>query len=448
MGQRAGADYRVARDSRALAAHGEVLDARARKRDRTLSRASELGLSGPIDGDHEQYPRTAAEREFQRLTYESKRLALLAEARSNGRLDAALDYFEMYKKEYPGCVNFKPIQGGPQDVVNIRNNKTIIEGFRQFMRKVTPVGRTKGFGLASDTLDGYASAVYILRSLEAGYCIFGTGADMITERAAKQRRLEDGPRGERAASLGLRAQDMRVAFPHWDWAKPNAGVYWALLAFGHNTVSRGIDIGVRSNGARPDPMVDLMWSHISWPNAMGDNHHMVAGMVPSKDVRARLKRCPIPIAKRPKLAGGSPDPMCAYHWVRRLWTQRQHLVPVEERPYTLFFTRDDGTPITPDDVVKAGREAARLAGWSADEIAKLGAKMLRVGGATDYRLDLGVEEGKAILKRRGRWASDIHEIYSRSSLTEQLDASARVGSTGGTDMERAFPGWVQPTTFR
>jgi len=31
-----------------------------------------------------------------------------------------------------------------------------------------------------------------------------------------------------------------------------------------------------------------------------------------------------------------------------------------------------------------------------------------------------------------------------TSLVDQLDASARVGNSSGLDMERAFPGWVQP----
>ena len=76
----------------------------------------------------------------------------------------------------------------------------------------------------------------------------------------------------------------------------------------------------------------------------------------------------------------------------------------------------------------------------------MGAKCFRIGGASDYRDHFGAVEGKELLKRRGRWASDIFHIYSRASLPEQLRASALVGDTEGMDYERVFRGFTQPTT--
>ena len=56
---------------------------------------------------------------------------------------------------------------------------------------------------------------------------------------------------------------------------------------------------------------------------------------------------------------------------------------------------------------------------------------------------------KAITVQRGRWcATDIDDIYSRTSLEEQADASAALStSAGGATLEEAVPGWVQPAVW-
>ena len=57
---------------------------------------------------------------------------------------------------------------------------------------------------------------------------------------------------------------------------------------------------------------------------------------------------------------------------------------------------------------------------------------------------LGAVEGKAVVKARGRWKSDIHEVYERASLGASLDASARAADVGGREVEAVFAAWVQP----
>jgi hypothetical protein len=80
------------------------------------------------------------------------------------------------------------------------------------------------------------------------------------------------------------------------------------------------------------------------------------------------------------------------------------------------------------------------------EAAKLGAKSFRIGGATDYRAVLG--DGAAqFIRRRGRWASDVAEIYQRTLVQTHLQASAAVGLAAGVELEALCDGsWVQPTT--
>ena len=49
-----------------------------------------------------------------------------------------------------------------------------------------------------------------------------------------------------------------------------------------------------------------------------------------------------------------------------------------------------------------------------------------------------------MIKARGRWWSDIHEIYERLSLAEHALASAAITEAGGIDLEQVLKGWVQP----
>ena len=89
------------------------------------------------------------------------------------------------------------------------------------------------------------------------------------------------------------------------------------------------------------------------------------------------------------------------------------------------------TPPTPPTPPAAGLDPSSF-----------GAKAFRAGGATDWRDTLG-EEGKYIIRKRGRWWSDVDDIYQRPILDAQLAASARVGDARGEGMEEVIPGFVQ-----
>ena len=83
--------------------------------------------------------------------------------------------------------------------------------------------------------------------------------------------------------------------------------------------------------------------------------------------------------------------------------------------------------------------------------ADFGGHSLRVGGASDFR-DLfdcstaGLEEAERVLKKRGRWRSDIPVafIYTRASLATALEASARLAHVDGGDIEASFSAWAEP----
>eukprot|EP00965_Chrysotila_dentata_P258064 6213086-Pleurochrysis_carterae.AAC.2 len=76
-----------------------------------------------------------------------------------------------------------------------------------------------------------------------------------------------------------------------------------------------------------------------------------------------------------------------------------------------------------------------------------GGKCWRIGGATDLHAVLGEQDAKAIVQR-GRWHTDIAQIYQRALADTQLQASAGMGDAGGADMEALFAGWTQPAFFR
>ena len=99
------------------------------------------------------------------------------------------------------------------------------------------------------------------------------------------------------------------------------------------------------------------------------------------------------------------------------------------------------------DVRRIVRDVAEAAG---EDPADFGAHSLRIGRASDYR-DLydttsvvGLEEAKRVLRKRGRWRSDIAFIYARTSLDSSLEASARLADVSGRDIESAFAGWAEP----
>ena len=79
-----------------------------------------------------------------------------------------------------------------------------------------------------------------------------------------------------------------------------------------------------------------------------------------------------------------------------------------------------------------------------EQAAEFGAHSLRIGAATDMRDLLGVEAGRAVIKGRGRWRSDVYEIYTRADMGASLEASARMAHVDAVEVEAVFGGWADP----
>ena len=74
-----------------------------------------------------------------------------------------------------------------------------------------------------------------------------------------------------------------------------------------------------------------------------------------------------------------------------------------------------------------------------------GASSFRSGGATDLLARCGSEPAARIrLGRRGRWASDIGEIYARTTAEAELQTSIDISLAEEDDLESLIQGWVQP----
>ena len=95
-------------------------------------------------------------------------------------------------------------------------------------------------------------------------------------------------------------------------------------------------------------------------------------------------------------------------------------------------------------LLRPSRAGSGLAAAAGIPASKVGGKLWRIGGTTDLWEALGEERSKSHIKRRGRWKSDIWEVYQRVLLGEQLDAAAGMADAHDEDMEAVLPGWVQP----
>ena len=105
-----------------------------------------------------------------------------------------------------------------------------------------------------------------------------------------------------------------------------------------------------------------------------------------------------------------------------------------------FFTQSNGSKVDTSYMRELARAFARILRIDPSEF---GGKSFRIGGATDWAERFG-EQGRVLLKQRGRWDSDCDQIYTRALLKPHLVGSASLGQASGRDLERVFDGWVQP----
>ena len=263
--------------------------------------------------------------------------------------------------------------------------------------------------------------------------------------AAKAMRREDGPTGQRALCQGFRTADSGVAASRVERTSDEGVLRWAILLAGQNLILRGGEIGT-VDAAEFDPRRDLSWASFQWmePCAESDGLPWLLVLVVSiKDTTARAQPHRIGIRRRAQGALGH-DPLCAYDAIRIHWLRHVERVRPQDRPDRgagVPFFSVDGVAVNTSYVTSLVRAFATAVGL---DPALFGARSLRIGGATDWLEQLGRDTGRAVIRQRGRWASDCDLIYERALLRTHLEGSAAIGAGTGRDLERAMPGWVQP----
>jgi hypothetical protein len=94
---------------------------------------------------------------------------------------------------------------------------------------------------------------------------------------------------------------------------------------------------------------------------------------------------------------------------------------------------------TSDDVAGWVKEAALAAGL---DPAAYGAKALRMAGATDLYNIYG-PSAERYIRERGRWSSDVAQIYQRVSAAMHGALSRTIGDSVGPDLQSLLSGWCQ-----
>jgi hypothetical protein len=408
--------------------------------------AAALGLAGPLAPPTSMWASGASARHMaagEALASSFRERAMLSREGGAARLQTALArWAEFVAVVGPDLVPFIPAAVAGDTRAACHAERTL-GMFAEFMRASGSRARGHmGEAVRGDTIAALVSQVRMHRGLEAGYKLL-TKEQLLLPAAAKRMRQEDGPATQRALRLGLRARHMRAAaaagFDITSWW---GVVRWALLRIGLSALARGGDLGV-PEGKVFDPRRGLCWSHVQWVAARdydGRYPVVVLWMVPTKDVSARKKRVPVPVRRRLPEGQIELSLACTYEALRASWRAQEAVVPEAERDATAFFRTVGGRVVTTADVRVAVRCAAAAAGVAPETV---GAHSLRIGGATDFLERFGPAKATALVKARGRWESDISEIYSRASALAQIDASVEVWEAEGPELEAVTAGWAR-----
>ena len=222
---------------------------------------------------------------------------------------------------------------------------------------------------------------------------------------------------------------------------------WAVLTAGRAWLLRGGEFGVtkRSNAFLPDRGLHWGEAAVQWLTALatGFTHPSVWPMVcPIKDTYGRHVRHPVPTAEVRDLISGQADAACAYTAMSKLWVRRAQGLSAEVASVTPMFCISPGLPVCTKDIERMADEACAALGWPAEEVS--GAAMLRIGGATDMRDELGLERGAELIRTRGRWDSDVAFVYQRVTAAEQLEAAQAATRAERPEAEVVLKGWAQP----
>ena len=212
-------------------------------------------------------------------------------------------------------------------------------------------------------------------------------------------------------------------------------------------------MGVTKRGNGVDPQRDITFSSFEWMPPCAESRGRpwlavdVLGIKDSK-FKHRVTRMVVCRRHRWDECGRGKDAACAYDAVLALWEATMHEVTVAERSYrggctVAFFRNEAGEPWCTRDTQKLAWKIGALVGFAECDV---GGKAFRIGGATDMREVYGAQ-AQLLIKERGRWSSDVAQLYQRALLSAQLDVSVGMAEAVSRDLEEALVGWTQPATY-
>ena len=424
-----------------------------------MERAKVAGLLGVQEGPEDIFSSQPADSELRDLRQlRAAAHQVVHESVDPGRLQSALAHWELWRREVPSRLPFLPLVGDKSpglDAASHYNARTFELFTTSCLRRGSLQPGRLGNPIEPDTIAGYVSAIRSLLSRDGGVLFRSAAHDVRVKALTRGIRRARGPRRTRRRRLGLRACHLRAAAAcrtfdrHRTWANRRR---WLAAVLAHSLLARGGELGrVTGKAFRHDR--GLRWRDIEW-HATGTIHPTHAAltvhMCSVKDGEGGGVRHPLQIRRRARGTSKVDDPMCCYDLLRRAWADDAAVLGSDAALDAPIFRRsarggaEDAYSTT--DVHRIVREVAVAAGLNPDDF---GAHSARIGGATDFR-DLydpstqGLEEARRVLKKRGRWLSDIAFIYARTSIDTSLEASARLADVDGRDIEATFAGWAEP----
>lgn len=444
-------------ETQALAARSSKADKARTAMIQVVEWATRLGVI-PADGDGDDGKR----REL--------RTSALQRALSTfdaGKVNSTLGWVERYVAVIGGETLFLPMAHAA-DLEATAHNQGTLDAFAEYIRASGSRAKGRqGAILRSDTIQEYAGILRLVRETCVGPIVV-PGAAARASRLFKAMRKEDGPPGSRDSRRAFRAMHFRrLIASGFDRRSHARRTEWEMAITAHNLLLRGGEVG-GVEGGQFDPTTGLVWRCIEWKSSCKETQWRpwaIVWVMAIKDQSVKNTRQPIVIVRRHRGERGD-DPLCVYDAMAARWEREVGPLPRQQTsliPFTSagqlagcevvgrlaanqpmaakpIFTRADGSAYDTGDVRAVAKRMAKACGEDPD---RFGGKSFRVGGATDMRAVFGTE-GMHKIVQRGRWHSDIAQIYQRTLLSEQVDGATRVADADGEDMESMVQGWSQP----
>lgn len=376
----------------------------------------------------------------------------------HSELAGCLVWLRDFLRTFPGRLFMRiPLDDGDK-VYNAGSVSLLFEWIRETGSR-KPGAASLGKRLRSRTISGIISTLVTFLGGIAGRPLVDAGFGAELRALKKHAQHEDGAPGARSVEDPLRAQHLKAAF--------NAGfcfpahrprsllerVKHAVLLFGHNTLARGACMGKREARGPVDPKRAFTCAAFNWAAAAQISPPaVVAWLHPSKDPTQTKPHYPMLVQRRSATAPTDSDPMCTFDALSGIWPILGAPVPEDRRSSVLFFRippaeatwrdiadSESWPPLTTAIVSAWVKEASIAAGIDPTRRAS---RALRMGGATDL-YDIYGPLAERYIRERGRWGSDVAQIYQRVSAAAHGEMSRAIGDSVGPDLQSLLRGWSQ-----